>query len=221
LSQTIVVIWGHSFTGTGRAFLVWFSDKSFWQVVRGSKALRLFALFAVALASLCDVAAAQNVRQWNGTLALNRQPAQVFANTLAEWRSLWSRVGQVAPDLFEPGRTSAVGIFLGQRSGPGYSVNILSAGRRRDRFMLVFEERAPDDVMMAERTPSAPRPVAANPAFAPGGAASFVPQSAAPPSVASLPPIPSRPTGPPTSPWAIVLIDRVDLPITVEQRLFR
>jgi len=62
---------------------VWFSDKSFWQVVRGSKALRLFALFAVALASLCDVAAAQNVRQWNGTLALNRQPAQVFANTLA------------------------------------------------------------------------------------------------------------------------------------------
>lgn len=195
---------------------MWFSDKSFWQKVRRLTALRFVVLFAVALTSLGGVAAAQNVRQWSGTSALTRQPAQVFASSMAEWRSLWSRVGMAAPDVFEPGRMSAVGIFLGQRSGPGYSVNILSAGRRRDRFMLIFEERAPEDVMMAERAPSAPHPVAAGPAFGPGGAAAFAPQA-----VTSLPPIPPRPAGPPTSPWAIVLIDRVDLPITVEQRLFR
>jgi hypothetical protein len=196
---------------------VWFNDKSFWQIVQRPATRRplcIGALVAAVIMSLSGVAAAQNVRQWTGTSALTRQPAQVFAATMAEWRSLWSRVGKVAPDVFEAGRMSAVGIFLGQRSGPGYSVNILSAGRRRDRFMLVFEERAPDDVMMAERAPPAPRPVAAGPAFS--GGAAFAPQA-----VTSLPPVPARPAGPPTSPWAIVLIDRVDLPITVEQRLFR
>jgi len=46
----------------------------------------------------------------------------------------------------------------------------------------------------------------------------------APGATASLPPPPPAgrpPQGPPTSPWAIVLINRTDLPITVEQRLFR
>jgi hypothetical protein len=33
-------------------------------------------------------------------------------------------------------------------------------------------------------------------------------------------PAPARPVGQPTSPWAIVLINRADLPISVEQRLF-
>ena len=196
-----------------------FSDKSIRQFVRrflAARLLRMGTLVAVAVMGLCGIAAAQTVRQWTGTAAMTRQPAQVFASTMAEWRSLWSRVGKAAPDVFEPGRMSAVGIFLGQRAGPGYSVNILSASRRRDRFMLIFEERAPDDVMMAERTPPAPHPVAAGPSFAPGGAAAFVPQG-----VTSLPSVPTRPIGPPTSPWAIVLIDRVDLPITVEQRLFR
>ena len=37
---------------------------------------------------------------------------------------------------------------------------------------------------------------------------------------AALPPIPYRPAGPPTSPWAILLLPRADLPVTVEQRLF-
>ena len=41
-----------------------------------------------------------------------------------------------------------------------------------------------------------------------------------------LPPRPSPPptkllTGLPTSPWAIILIHRADLPVSVEQRLFR
>src|SRR5262249_40849639 len=116
---------------------------------------------------------------------------------------------------------SAIGIFLGTRAGPGYSVNIVSAIRRRDRIMLVFEEIAPAEVMMAQRMPSAPRPVASGPSMGPpGGSAAFTA-----PGVTTLapppPPPPVGPLGPPTSPWAIVLIDRVDLPITVEQRLFR
>lgn len=206
-------------TRFGRASLVWFSDKSFCGIRRRLVALRSLqaaTLFVAISMSLCGTAAAQTVRQWTGTSALTRQPAQVFASTMAEWRSLWSRVGKAAPDVFESGRMSAVGIFLGQRSGPGYSVNILSAGRRRDRFMLIFEERAPDDVMMAERASPTPHPVAAGPAFNAGGAAAFAPHA-----VTSLPPVPVHPAGSPTSPWAIVLIDRVDLPITVEQRLFR
>ncbi len=183
---------------------------------------RLGFLLAAALVGLGGGAHAQSisVRQWEGNLARTRQPEQVYAGTMAEWRGLWSRVGHAAPDMFEPGRTSAVGIFLGTRAGPGYSVNIVSAIRRRDRIMLVFEEIAPAEVMMAQRMPSAPRPVASSPGMGPpGGAAAF-----ASPGVSSLAPPPppaARPIGPPTSPWAIVLIDRVDLPITVEQRLFR
>ena len=167
-------------------------------------------------------------RQWHGTTAATRQPEQVLAGTMAEWRSLWSRVGAPPPDHFEPGRMSAVGIFLGLRAGTGYFVNLISATRRRDRIIVVFEERAPEAVMMAQRAapppPPPPRPVAGGPAFSGGNASNFMAPgqamalSAAPPTAAPA----SRPAaGPPTSPWAIVLIPRTDLPITVEQRLFR
>ncbi len=184
---------------------------------------RLGVLLVAMFMTFATAASAQTVRQWSGTNALTRQPEQVLAATMAEWRSLWSRVGMAAPDMFEPGRMSAVGIFLGLRAGPGYSVNILSASRRRDRIMVVFEERAPDEVMMAERMPPppppAPRPVATGPSFAPGGASAFAPSGTT--GLVPAPVVPARPPGPPTSPWAIVLINRVDLPITVEQRLFR
>jgi hypothetical protein len=163
------------------------------------------------------------IRQWEGSIARTRAPEQVYAGTMAEWRGLWSRVGSAAPDMFEPGRTSAVGIFLGARAGPGYSVNIVSAIRRRDRIMLVFEEIAPAEVMMAQRMPSAPRPVASgtNLGGGPNVGAAFAPPGVSSLAQPPLPPVPSRPIGPPTSPWAIVLFNRVDLPISVEQRLFR
>jgi hypothetical protein len=167
-------------------------------------------------------ASAQTVeaRHWQGAAAVTRQPEHVVAGTLAEWRSLWSRVGVAAPpEGFEPGRMNAVGIFLGRRIGEGYSVNILSASRRRDRIVVVFEERMPADIMMAQRVSPgpAPRAVSSAPAFGPGCAAGFAP----PGTVATVAPPPARPSGPPTSPWAIVLINRADLPISVEQRLFR
>jgi hypothetical protein len=183
------------------------------------KVKSLSLMLAVALATIATGAAAQSIemRQWQGTNAFVRQPEQVAANTLAEWRSLWSRVGIHPPDVFEPGRTNAVGIFLGLRNGPGYGVNVLSAVRRRDRIMLVFEERAPAEIMMAQTVQPTTRAVSGGPSFG-GPAASFAPPTAslAPPPPASRPPI-----GPPTSPWAIVLIHRADLPVTVEQRLFR
>ena len=181
----------------------------------------------VAFASAVTGASAQTIeiRQWQGANAFMRQPEQVVAGTLAEWRSLWARVGARAPDVFEPGRTNAVGIFLGQR-GPGHVVNVLSAVRRRDRIMLVFEERGPSDFMIAQRLPPPPmhpqptaRALSASPAltsptsnFAPPGAGTSFP----PPPPAARPPV-----GPSSSPWAIVLIHRTDLPVTVEQRLFR
>jgi hypothetical protein len=150
---------------------------------------------------------------------MTRQPEHVVAGTVAEWRGLWSRVGMTPPDIFEPGRMNAVGIFLGRRASEGYSVNILSTSRRRDRIVVVFEERMPPEIMMAQRTSPAPvqRQIAGgNPGFS-GPAAGF-----APPGAASLAPMPApaRPVGQPTSPWAIVLINRADLPISVEQRLF-
>ena len=161
-------------------------------------------------------------RHWRGFTAITRQPEQVFASTTAEWRSLWSRVGAAAPDQFEPGRTNAVGIFLGRRASEGYSVNILSVSRRRDRIVIVFEERMPAEVMMAQRTSPAPvqRPVASAPSAGVfgGPAAGFAP----PGTTANLAPaVPARPIGQPTSPWAIILISRADLPVSVEQRLFR
>ena len=169
-----------------------------------------------------EEASAQTVeaRHWQGTVAMTRQPEHLVAGTQAEWRSLWSRVGMAPPDVFEPGRMNAVGIFLGRRASEGYSVNILSTSRRRDRIVVVFEERMPAEIMMAQRASPAPRPVAGGSAAGFGGpAAGFAP----PGTGASLAPapVPARPVGQPTSPWAIVLISRADLPISVEQRLFR
>ena len=178
------------------------------------------------------VAQTIEARHWSGATAITRQPEHVVASTTAEWRSLWGRVGTAAPDVFEPGRMHAVGIFLGRRSGEGYSVNILSTSRRRDRIVVVFEERMPADIMLAQRSspPPTTRPVASAPSgFAGGAGAGFAPSAPnagfAPPSAtASLapPPVaPVRPAAQPTSPWAIILIPRADLPISVEQRLFR
>jgi hypothetical protein len=169
-------------------------------------------------------AQAVETRHWQGFTAITRQPEQVVAGTITEWRSLWSRVGAAAPDVFEPGRMNAVGIFLGRRASEGYSVNFLSASRRRDRIVIVFEERMPAEVMMAQRS-SPPQPPATRPvAIAPGGGFSGPSASFAPPgATANLGPpgAPSRPAPQPTSPWAIILIHRADLPIAVEQRLFR
>jgi hypothetical protein len=170
------------------------------------------ALCMTTIAFAGDAAAqAVEVQQWHGTNAATRQPEQVVATTMAEWRSLWSRVGVEPPEQpFDAGRMEAVGIFLGGRSSDGYSVNILSAARRRDRIIVVFEEHAPDNVLAAQAAPARTVPTSIP------GATGFAPSGA----TASLPPIPYRPPGPPTSPWAILLINRADLPITVEQRLF-
>ncbi len=173
--------------------------------------------------------AAQTIegRHWQGATAITRQPEQVVAGSVAEWRSLWGRVGSPAPDVFEPGRMNAVGIFLGRRNSEGYSVNILSTSRRRDRIVVVFEERMPAEFMMAQRMPRPPRRTAgrqcarAPPSgFAGGAGAGFAPSGTGA-NLAPPPPPAARPVGQPTSPWAIILIPRADLPISVEQRLFR
>ena len=165
-------------------------------------------------------------RHWQGVTANTRQPEQVVAGTLGEWRALWGRVGLPPPDMFEPGRMNAVGIFLGRRASEGYAVNILSTSRRRDRIVVVFEERMPAEIMLAQRAaPQARgqrcRPSDASLGPAGPGSAGFAAPGAGAPATSSLPPPPSRPPGQPTSPWAIILIHRADLPVSVEQRLFR
>jgi hypothetical protein len=189
---------------------------------------RLLALCVLAVGALSATLAevcAQSIeeRHWQGAVAATRQPEHIVAATMAEWRSLWSRVGMPAPDdVFQPGRMNAVGIFLGRRAGEGYSINILSASRRRDRIVVVFEERMPAEIMLAQRVSPAPRPVASTPAPSPAPAFAGANGFAAP-GVATVvpPPAAPRPVGQPTSPWAIVLVNRADLPISVEQRLFR
>lgn len=181
---------------------------------------RIACLALLALFGAASEAAAQSIdaHQWQGKNAVTRQPEQIVAGTMAEWRSLWSLVGVAPPDLFEPGRTEAVGIFLGGRASDGYAVNILSAARRRDRIIVVFEERAPSNVMAAQPPPATRSPPATRPVSTGiGGVTGFA--AAGAPTV-SLPAIPYRPPGPPTSPWAILLLNRADLPVTVEQRLF-
>jgi hypothetical protein len=211
---------------------VWLSTKLVSQTLN-SLVRRRFVSMGVLVAThlVAGGAMAQSVeaRHWRGIGASTRQPEQVVAGTVAEWRGLWSRVGTPAPDMFEQGRMNAVGIFLGRRASEGYSVNILSTSRRRDRIVVVFEEIMPPEIMMAQR--AAPRPVASAPplaapgptAFGPGGsgASGFAAPGAALPPTSSLAPPPGRPAGQPTSPWAIVLIHRADLPVSVEQRLFR
>jgi len=186
---------------------------------------RLTVLCAAAIfAGFAIGATAQTIegRNWQGTTAVTRQPEQVVAMSAAEWRSLWSRVGVHPPDVFEPGRMTAIGIFLGARAGTGYSVNVLSTSRRRDRIIVVFEERAPAEIMMAQRAaPAAPRPIAGGTNLAPTGTTNFAPSGNSLGSLAPPPPPAARPSGPPTSPWTILLINRADLPVSVEQRWFR
>ncbi len=186
---------------------------------------RLSVLCATAIfAGFAIGATAQTIdgRHWQGTTAVTRQPEQVVAMSVAEWRSLWSRVGVNPPDIFEPGRMTAIGIFLGARGGTGYSVNVLSTSRRRDRIIVVFEERAPAEIMMAQRAaPAAPRPVAGGTNLAPSGTTNFAPPGNSLGSLAPPPAPAGRPAGPPTSPWTILLINRADLPVSVEQRWFR
>lgn len=190
--------------------------------------LKSLLLTVAAIAGFAAGAAAQSVelRQWRGSAAVVRQPEQIVANNMTEWRSLWTRVGAAPPDLFEPGRMKAIGIFLGLRPGP-YSINVLSASRRRDRVMVVFEERGPSETMVSQphapppaMQQPAPRGLSAGPNFGGAPAASFLAPGASA-GLASPPPAARPPQGPPTSPWAIVLINRTDLPITVEQRLYR
>lgn len=206
--------------------------------------LSLCLIAPSALATSVDDAAAQTVdsRHWQGAAAATRQPEQVVAGTLSEWRSLWSRVGIAPPENFEPGRQNAVGIFLGRRASEGYSINIISASRRRDRIVVVFEERMPADIMTAQRTNPTTRPASnvpglsgpgfggpspgfggqsPGPSFGGGPAAGFAAPGAAATAPAPPPGASVRPPSQPTSPWAIVLINRVDLPVSVEQRLFR
>src|SRR5882757_8041877 len=154
---------------------------------------RIVSLALLALSATAGEASAQviDLQRWEGTNAATRQPEQVIAGTMAEWRSLCSRVGMEAPDMFEPGRMEAVGIFLGGRASDGYAINILSAARRRDRIIVVFEERAPSNVLTAQGAPQgAPTARALS---LPTGSAGFA--SSAPP--AGLPAIPYRPAGPP------------------------
>jgi len=209
------------------------SSKSVSRTFRAGARRRFVPVGIFAIGLLFAVgggAMAQSVefRHWHGVTATIRQPEQVVAGTQAEWRALWGRVGLPAPDMFEQGRMNAVGIFLGRRGGEGYAVNVLSTSRRRDRIVVVFEERMPPDIMLAQR--AAPRPVAGgSPLGAAGttlgpagpGSAGFAASGTGVPATTSLPPSSSRPTGPSTSPWAIILIHRADLPISVEQRLFR
>lgn len=209
------------------AYRLRFISPSSERAARVLSKLKLLSLAAAVLLSFIAGAAAQNIelRQWRGSAAAVRQPEQVMATSISEWRSLWLRVGANPPDMFEPGRMNAIGIFLGQRPGP-FSINVLSASRRRDRIMVVFEERGPTDMAIAEHPPAslqpAPRALSAGPGFGGGPAASFVaPGAAANLPSPSPPPAGRPPMGPPTSPWAIVLIGRTDLPITVEQRLYR
>lgn len=213
---------------------MWLSSKSVFRAFTAVAYRRLVpvGILAAGMAlAMGDGVVAQSVeaRHWQGATATSRQPEQVVAGTQAEWRALWGRVGLPAPDMFEQGRMNAVGIFLGRRGGEGYAVNVLSTSRRRDRIVVVFEERMPAEIMLAQR--AAPRPVASSPPLVGGGStalgpvgsgtAGFAASGAGAPATTSLPPAPSRPIGQPTSPWAIILINRADLPITVEQRLFR
>ncbi len=55
------------------------------------------------------------------------------------------------PTCSRPAGMNAVGIFLGRRGSEGYAVSVLSTARRRDRIVVVFEERMPAEMMMAQR----------------------------------------------------------------------
>mgnify|MGYP003694066427 CR=1 FL=1 len=80
---------------------------------------------------------------WHGTTSATRQPgAGRRRNHVRMARPVEPRRRIAPPDLFEPGPHAARSASSSaRRTGEGYAVNVLSASRRRDRIVIVFEER--------------------------------------------------------------------------------
>src|SRR5690242_6065712 len=104
------VVFGPNYNG---AYRFRFTSPVSERAARVLSKLKLLLLAAAAIAGFRTGAMAQTVelRQWRGSAAVVRPPEQVMAYTMAEWRSLWMRVCGTPPDLFEPGRMNAIGIY--------------------------------------------------------------------------------------------------------------
>jgi len=130
-------------------------------------------------------------RVWNSNSAADENPAVVFASSPGEWEQMWVRTGRAAPP-FDDRRTIGVGIFLGERDGRRH-IQVVGAAQRGQRIVVTYEE-------VLDATPLAPRAAAAPEAQ----------KSTAAPTPASD----DR-----SAPWAIIRVERVDLPISIEQRV--
>jgi hypothetical protein len=94
-------------------------------------------------------APAQAIEFANGTdTSATRQPEQVVAGTMAEWRSLWSRVGAHRLTCSSPA-ARARRHLSSARARRGLCGERPVASRRRDRIMRRVRGALPPDVMIA------------------------------------------------------------------------
>ncbi len=80
--------------------------------------------------------------EWRGQRSNVGVETAVVATTAADWTALWRKAGRAPPSAL-PGGHLAVGIFLGQRNTGGFTVEIVSAGRAGDEFVVGYEESRP------------------------------------------------------------------------------
>lgn len=152
----------------------------------------LFGLGLVALAMLTGPGGGEAVayRVWNSTKATDEHPAVMFASSPGEWEQMWTRTGRTAPP-FDDRRTVGIGIFLGERDGRRH-IQVVGAAQRGQRIVVTYEE------------------VIDAPAVARTAPASGLQRTTA----VAAPPGDNR-----SAPWAIISVERVDLPISIEQRV--
>ncbi len=83
-----------------------------------------------------------DVKEWRGQHSRVVDETSIVAATQVEWVGLWRRVGREPPARLPDG-TVAVGVFLGQRPTAGYLIEIVSAVRSGEAFVVIYAERAP------------------------------------------------------------------------------
>jgi hypothetical protein len=104
--------------------------------------------------------------QWSGPYGGVDAPATRLIKTSAEWSALWQQLGRDPPRAFDPGKETAVALFLGQRRTGGYRIEVSDVRRQDDQLVVEYREDTPSRGAAVPQVLTAPWAVAVIPSTA-------------------------------------------------------
>ncbi len=90
--------------------------------------------------------------EWKGQFASVLQGAQRVIESTAQWKTLWSEIGQAAPAAPDFKSSFAVAVFLGQRNTGGYRVEWLQPDASGAATVVRYKEMTPQGITMQVMT---------------------------------------------------------------------